>query len=95
MANDAAEVSAITASVGLESLLNPPSLRLRQVAKQLKYNGSPSRWPQTQQEFKLWVKNQKLSEDQYLTALLNCLEGPPANTWLWTWSDREETSSPL
>ena len=41
VANDAAKVSAITASVGLESLLNPTSLRLRQVAKQPKYNGNP------------------------------------------------------
>ena len=95
VANDAAKVSAITAGVGLESLLNPTSLRLRQVAKQLKYNGNPRRWPQFQREFKLWVQTQKLSEDQYLTALLDCLEGPPANTWLRTWSDREETSSPL
>ena len=28
-------------------------------------------------------------------ALLDCLEGAPANTWLRTWSDREDTSSPL
>ena len=34
VANDAAKVSAITAGVGLDSLLNPTSLRLRQVAKQ-------------------------------------------------------------
>ena len=95
MANDAAKVSAITAGVGLESLLNPTLLRLRQVAKQPKYNGNPRRWPQLQPEFKLLVKTQKLHEDQYLTALLDCLEGPPANTWLRTWSDREETSSPL
>ena len=33
VANDAAKVSAITAGVGLKSLLNPTSLRLRQVAK--------------------------------------------------------------
>ena len=33
VANDAAKVSAITAGVGLDSLLNPTSLRLRQVAK--------------------------------------------------------------
>ena len=32
VANDAAKVSAITAGVGLDSLLNPTSLRLRQVA---------------------------------------------------------------
>ena len=51
--------------------------------------------PQFQREFKLWVKTQNLSEDQYLTALLECPERPPANTWLWTCSDREETSSPL
>ena len=95
VANDAAKVSAITAGVGLESLLNPTSLRLRQVAKELKYNGNPRRWPQFQREFKLWVKTQKLHEDQYVTALLDCLEGPPANTWLRTWRDREETSSPL
>ena len=38
VANDAAKVSAITAGVGLDSLLNPTSLRLRQVAKQPKYN---------------------------------------------------------
>ena len=36
VANDGAKVSAITAIVGPESLLNPTSLRLRQVAKQLK-----------------------------------------------------------
>ena len=95
MANDAARVSAITACVGLESRLNPTSLRLRQVAKQPKYNGNPRRWPQFQQELKLWVKTQKLHKDQFLTALSDCLEGPPANTWLQTWSDREETSSPL
>ena len=41
VANDAAKVSAITAGVGLDSLLNPTSLRLRQVAKQPKYNGNP------------------------------------------------------
>ena len=45
VANDAAKVSAITAGVRLESLLNPTSLRLRTVAKQLKYNGNPRRWP--------------------------------------------------
>ena len=95
VAIDAAKVSAITAGVGLESVLNPTSLRLRQVAKQPKYNGNPRRWPQFQRKFKLWVKTQKLSEDQYLKALLDCLEGPPANTWLRTWSDREETSSLL
>ena len=38
VANDAAKVSAITAGVTLDSLLNPTSLRLRQVAKQPKYN---------------------------------------------------------
>ena len=95
VANDAAKVSAITAGVGLDSLLNPTSLRLRQVAKQPKYNGNPRRWPQLQREFKLWVKTQKLQDDQFLMALLDCLEGPPANTWLRTWSDREDTSSPL
>ena len=41
VANDAAKASAITAGVGLESLLNPTSLRLHQVAKQSKYNGNP------------------------------------------------------
>ena len=95
VANDAAKVSAITAGVGLDSLLNPTSLRLRQVAKQPKCNGNPRRWPQFQREFKLWVKTQKLQDDQFLMALLDCLEGPPANTWLRTWSDREDTSSPL
>ena len=95
MANDAAKVSAITAGVGLDSLLNPTSLRLRQVAKQPKYNGNPRRWPQFQREFKLWVKTQKLQDDQFLMALLDCLEGAPANTWLRTWSDREDSSSPL
>ena len=59
VANDAAKVSAITAGVGLDSLLNPTSLRLRQVAKQPKYNRNPRRWPQFQREFKLWVKTQK------------------------------------
>ena len=82
VANDAAKVSAITAGVGLDSLLNPTSLRLRQVAKQPKYNGNPRRWPQFQREFKLWVKTQKLQDDQFLMALLDCLEGAPANTWL-------------
>ena len=95
VANDAAKVSAITADVELESLLNPTSPRLHPVAKQHKYNGNSRRWPQFQREFKLWVKTQKLYEDQYLTAHLDCLEGPPANTWLRTWGDREETSSPL
>ena len=95
VANDAAKVSAITAGVGLDSLLNPTSLRLRQVAKQPKYNGNPRRWPQFQREFKLWVKTQKLQDDQFLMALLGCLEGAPANTWLRTWSDLEDTSSPL
>ena len=94
--NDAAKVSAITAGVGLESLLNPTSLRLRQVAKQPKYNGNPRRWPQFQQEFKLWVKTQKLLGDLgYLTPLLDCLEGPPANPRLRKWSDRGEISFPL
>ena len=95
VANDAAKVSAITAGVGLDPLLNPTSLRLCQVAKQPKYNGNPRRWPQFQREFKLWVKTQKLQDDQFLMALLDCLEGAPANTWLRTWSDREDTSSPL
>ena len=95
VANDAVKVSAITAGVGLDSLLNPTSLRLRQVAKQPKYNGNPRRWPQFQREFKLWVKTQKLQDDQFLMALFDCLEGLPANTWLRTWSDREDTSSPL
>ena len=84
VANDAAKVSAITAGVGLDSLLNPTSLRLRQVAKQPKYNGNPRRWLQFQREFKLWVKTQELQDDQFLMALLDCLEGPPANTWLRT-----------
>ena len=53
VANDAAKVSAITAGVGLDFLLNPTSLRLRQVSKQPKYNGNPRRWPQFQREFKL------------------------------------------
>ena len=78
--------------VGLESLLNPTSLRFHQVAKQPKYNGNPRCWPQFQREFKLWVKTQKLHEDQLLTALLDCLEGPPANTWLRTWSACEGTT---
>ena len=95
VANDAAKVSAITAGVGLDSLLNPTSLRLRQVAKQPKYNENPRRWPQFQREFELWVKTQKLQDDHFLMALLDCLEGAPANTWLRTWSDREDTSSPL
>ena len=95
VANDAAKVSAITAGVGLDSLLNPTFLRLRQVAKQPKYNGNPRRWPQFQREFKLWDKTQKLQDDQFLMALLDCLEGAPANTWLRTWSDHEDTSSPL
>ena len=95
VANDAAKVSAITAGVGLDSLLNPTSFRLRQVAKQPKYNRNPRRWLQFQREFKLWVKTQKLQDDQFLMALLDCLEGAPANTWLRTWSDREDTSSPL
>ena len=95
VANDAAKVSAITAGVGLESLLNPTSLRLHQVAKQPKYNGNPRRWRQFQREFKLWVKTQKLHDDQFVMALLDCLEGPPANTWLRMWSDREETRSTL
>ena len=95
VSNDAAKVSAITAAVGLESLLNPTSLRPCQVAKQPKYNRNPRRWPQSQRGFKLWVKTQKLHRDQYPTGLLDCLEGPPANTWLQTWSDREETSCPL
>ena len=46
VASDAAKVCAITAGVGLESLLNPTSLILCQVAKQPKYNGKPTRWPQ-------------------------------------------------
>ena len=95
VANDVAKVSAITAGVGLDLLLNPTSLRLHQVAKQPKYNGNPRRWPQFQREFKLWVKTQKLQDDQFLMALSDCLEGAPANTWLRTWSDREDTSSPL
>ena len=95
VANDAAKVSTIRASVWLESILNPTSLRLRQIAKQPKYNGNPRRWPQFQREFTLWVKTQKLHEDEFVTALLDCLEQPPANTWPQTWSDREETISPL
>ena len=43
----------------------------------------------------MYVKTQKVHEDHYLTALLDCLQGPPANTWLRTWSDREDTSFPL
>ena len=95
VANDAAKVSAITAGFGLQSLLNPTLLRLRQVAKQPKYNGNPRRWPQVQREFKLLVKTQELHEDEYLTALLDFLEGPPANAWLRTWGGHKQTSSPL
>ena len=73
VANDATKVFAITAAVGLESLLNRTSLRLRQVAKQPKYNGNPRSRPQFQREFKLLVKTQKLHEDQCPTALLDCL----------------------
>ena len=76
-------------------LLNPTSLRLRQIAKQPKYDENPRHWPQFQREFKLWVKTQKLHEHEFLMALWDCLEGPPANTWLGMWSDREETISPL
>ena len=43
----------------------------------------------------MWVKTQKLHDDQFLMALLDYLEGPPANTWLRTWSNREERSYPL
>ena len=78
VANDAAKVSAITAGVGLDSLLNPTSLRLRQVAKQPKYNGNPRRWPQFQREFKLWVKTQKLQDDQFL--MCNCSRPPKPDT---------------
>ena len=88
-------MSAITAGVGLESLLNPTSLRPRQVGKQPKFNGNPRCWPQFEPELKLRVKTQNVYQDQFRTDLLDCLEGPPANTWLRTWSDREETSSPL
>ena len=95
LANNATRVSAITAGVGLKSLLNPSFLRLRQVAKQPKYNGNPRRWALFEREFKLWPKTQKLQEDQFLTAPLDCLEGPPARTWRRTWSDREGTSSRL
>ena len=80
--NDAAQAPAFTASVGLESLLNPTSLRLRQVAKQPKYNGNLGCWPQCQPEFKLWVKTEKLHEDRFRMALFDCLEGPPANMLL-------------
>ena len=31
-----------------------------------------------QREFKLWVKTQKLQEHQFLTTLLECIEGLPA-----------------
>ena len=64
-------------------------------AAQPKYNGNPKRWPEFQREFKLWVKTQNLQKDQFLTALLDCLEGPPANTCLQPLSDCEETSSRL
>ena len=42
----------------------------------------------------MWVKTEKPDEDQFLSVLSNCLEGPLADTWLRTWKDREETSSP-
>ena len=84
MVNDAATFSAITASVGPEGLLNSPSPRLRQVAQQPRHSGNPRRWPQFQREFKLWAKTEKLEEDQFLTALLDCLEGPSTNSWLQT-----------
>ena len=95
MANDSAKVSAITAGVGLESLLNPTSSRLREVAKQTKYNGNPGRWRHYHLEFKLWVKTQTLHQDQFLTALLGCLEGLSAITCLPMWSDCEETVTPV
>ena len=43
--NDAGQVSAVTAAVGLEYVLNPTTLRLRQFAQQPKYNGNRIRWP--------------------------------------------------
>ena len=95
VANDAANVSAITAGVGVEPLLNSTSLILRQVPKQAKYHGTHRRWPQFHQNFKLSVKTQKLHEDQFQMALVDFLEGPPANTWRRLCSDCEETSSPL
>ena len=56
LANDAAKVSGTTAGVGLESLLNPISLRLGQVAKQPKYNGNPRHWPQFQRDLSCGLK---------------------------------------
>ena len=76
------KLSAITADVLLEFLPNLTSFKLRYVAEQPKYNMNPRRWPQFGQDFKAGVEHQKLHENEFLTALWDCLEGPPANTLL-------------
>ena len=81
--------------VALESVLNPTSLRRRQVAKQPKYNGNPQLLPQFQREFTLWVKSKKVGEGQILTGLFHCLEKPTVSTCLRSWSDRDDASAPL
>ena len=71
------QVSAITSGLGLEDMLNPTALRLRQVAEHPKHNGNPPRWPEFQREFKLWCTTQKLHADQFCRRFRNVSKVQP------------------
>ena len=60
-ASGAAQVHPILAGGGgIEHIINPVRAKLRAIAKQPKYNGSPPRWAVFKTEVSLWVGKNKL-----------------------------------
>ena len=95
-ASGAAQVNPILAGGGgIEDSVNPVRAKLRAIAKQPKYNGSPRRWAVFKEELSLWVCKNKLRDDEKLDGLLECLEGPIRDTWIKSYTDRADSSNPL
>ena len=95
-ASGAAQVSTTLAGGGsIEDIISPVRAKLRAIAKEPKYNGNPRRWAVFKREFFLWVGKNKLRDDEKLDALLECLEGPVRDTWIKSYTDRADSSSPL
>ena len=95
-ASRAAQVNPILAGgAGIEDIFYPVRAKLREIAKQPKYNGTPRRWAVFKREFSLWVCKNKLWDDEKLDALLECLEGPIRDTWIKSYTDRADSSNPL
>ena len=69
--------------------------KLRPIAKQPKYNGSPRRWAVFKREFSLWAGKNKQRDDEKLDALLEYLEGPIHDTWIKSYTGRAAFCNPL